>query len=180
MFLVVSVCKCVSTPNPNAARTPAPRFTSGTPHEQHVHPFRQNSRADVAEVFVAAASHALHPSSCHRGYKQPLRTQLVGSSVVQNEAAPGQQVTPQRENNTLYCRARGTDLWKTGKYRAFERCQCRRSMLAEKEFKIWGCQVVLVIFELLRNKEIWMKHLLKIKVSSKALAPKARLLFFSQ
>lgn len=100
MFL--AVCECVSTPNPNAVRTPVPHFTSGTPHEQHVHPFRQNSRADVAEVFVAAAGHALHPSSCHRGYKQPLRTQLVGSSLVQNEAVPGQQVTPQRENNTLY------------------------------------------------------------------------------
>lgn len=105
MFL--SVYECVSTPNPNAAHTPVPHFTSGTPHEQHVHPFRQNSRADVAEVFVAVEGHALHPSSCHRGYKQPLRTQLVGSSVVQNEAVPGQQVTPQRENNTLYYRAGG-------------------------------------------------------------------------
>lgn len=165
MFL--AVYECVSTPNPNAVRTPVPHFTSGTPQEQHVHPFRQNSRADVAEVFVAAAGHALHPSSCHRGSKQPLRTQLVGSSVVQNE---GQQVTPQRENNTLYYRSR----------RKTRIQACRTSMLAVKEFKIWQCHDVLVITELLRNKEIWMKHLLKIIVSSKALAPKACLLFLSQ
>lgn len=183
MFL--AVCECVSTPNPDAVRTSVPplhlRRTTWAACPSFPAEFSSRRRWSVRSGGRPRATSIKLPqrvqtAAMHAARRQFCCTEWSRARPKSDSTVRKQYPLQQSQRKTQFREKQDNIALKQG-------ALCGTSTddpLAEKEFRFWQCHDVLGITELLRNKEIWMKHLLKIKVGSKTLAPKARLLSFSQ